>query len=268
VPGFCATAHLGAVRRHGYALTPARYVGTGAPADRDAAPGPGAPADTHEVTRRFARRVETQDAVRQALAALTVPAPERGWVPTRIGAVARVVGGGTPPTCDPDNFGGDVVWMTPKDLAAHAGRYVVRGARSLSAQGLARSSATLLPAGAVLVSSRAPIGLVAIAGRELATNQGIRSLVLDDSQVPEFWYYLLRSSTSLLDAHANGTTFREISGGSLADITVPVPDRERQQHIADLLGALDAEIENNLRVNEALTRLVSASVARILDPAT
>ncbi|MEV0005174.1 N-6 DNA methylase [Micromonospora sp. NPDC050980] len=263
VAGFCGSVNLEVLRQHNHILSPSRYVGMNRVGTDESALAEENQRLMAQVRQRFSERVQAQEGVLKSFADLMRP-EESTWQRVRIGDVAKVVGGGTPPTSDPDNFGGEVPWVTPKDLTAHVGRYISRGARSLSQQGFARSSAKLLPKNALLVSSRAPIGLVALAEDSLATNQGIRSLILDETQVPEFWYYLLRLATSLLDAHANGTTFREISGGSLANISIMVPDQPRQQYIADMLGALDAEIENNLRVNESLARLVSANSSHLL----
>ena len=134
------------------------------------------------------------------------------WRLLRLDQVAKVVGGGTPSTKVASNFGSDVPWVTPKDLSTHEGRYIASGERGLSQQGLDASSAKLMPRGTVLVSSRAPIGLTAIADAPLATNQGCRSLVLDASLVDsEFLYYLMTASTDVLHQHANGTTFQAVS---------------------------------------------------------
>ena len=94
------------------------------------------------------------------------------WREVTIGEIAEVVGGSTPRTSDPDNFDGDIPWLTPKDLAGTHDRYFSRGARNLSQKGLGNCSAKLLPRGAVLLTTRAPIGYVAIAKNPIATNRG------------------------------------------------------------------------------------------------
>ncbi|MGK9625980.1 restriction endonuclease subunit S, partial [Salmonella enterica subsp. enterica] len=91
------------------------------------------------------------------------------WVEKTIGDIATVVGGSTPSTRDPANFDGDIPWLTPKDLAGPHPRYITRGERNLSRLGLERCSAQILPANSVLLSSRAPIGYLAIARNPLAT---------------------------------------------------------------------------------------------------
>lgn len=181
-----------------------------------------------------------------------------GWDWKTVGEVAEVIGGGTPSTKDPANFGGDIPWITPNDLATHQGRYIERGERNITEAGLRFSSARLLPAGTVLLSSRAPIGYVAIAANPVSTNQGFRSLVLRDGNVPEFFYYLMSSSKALLESRANGTTFKEISGSNLKQIRLLVPPVKEQQAIAGVLGALDDKIELNRRMNETLEGIARA----------
>jgi type I restriction enzyme M protein len=257
VDGFARAATIGEVAAHGYVLTPSRYVGTSANASDPNAPE--AVADRVGLVAHARKLLAASDDVHReadfALEELTGALAIDEWNEVRVGDVAKVIGGGTPPSRDEGNFGGDIPWITPKDLTVHQGRYIAGGARSLTQAGLVNSSARLLPVGAVLVSSRAPIGLVAIASRRVATNQGIRSLVLDESQDPVFWYYLLRQSTAALDAHANGSTFREISGGSIAKLTFTVPSLAWQRRLATMLSRLDLVVEHNLEMNSVLGSL-------------
>jgi len=189
-----------------------------------------------------------------------------GWKLYKVSDFAEVVGGGTPSTNDQTNFGEDIPWITPKDLSTHQSRYISRGERSLSAKGLAGSSAKRLPAGTVLVSSRAPIGLTAVALNEVSTNQGCRSLIpkadLADS---EFVYYLMTASTDYLHQHANGTTFMELSGGVFKNLEFMLPPIKDQRRIAEVLGALDDRIDvlrrlQSLLQDEARARLALAFV--------
>ena len=106
-----------------------------------------------------------------------------------IGEIAEIIGGGTPSTKNEDNFGGDIPWITPKDLSDHNEMYISKGERSITKIGLENSSAKLLPANSILFTSRAPIGYVALAKNEITTNQGFKSLVLKDDNDPKFFYY-------------------------------------------------------------------------------
>lgn len=165
------------------------------------------------------------------------------WQHVRIDEIADVVGGGTPKTGEPDYWDGDIGWISPRDLSSHSARYIRRGARSITPRGLNESSARLLPAGTVLVSSRAPIGYVAIAAKPLATNQGFKSLVLGQDCLPEFYYYVMSTMKSAMEAVAGGSTFKEISGRAMKALVVPLPPLDEQRAIAEVLGSLDDRVE-------------------------
>ncbi|MFO3797422.1 MAG: restriction endonuclease subunit S, partial [Anaerolineales bacterium] len=157
------------------------------------------------------------------------------WRQLPIGDIAEIVGGGTPSTTEPTNFDGDIPWITPKDLSGHHFRFISRGERNISDQGLRTSSARILPAGAVLLTTRAPIGYVAIASNPLATNQGFRSLVLRKGFDSEFVYYLLKANGETLKSHASGTTFGELAGSTLKKLRFSFPPLPEQRAIAHIL---------------------------------
>ena len=181
------------------------------------------------------------------------------WVEKTIGDIATVVGGSTPSTRDPANFDGDIPWLTPKDLAGPHPRYITRGERNLSRLGLERCSAQILPANSVLLSSRAPIGYLAIARNPLATNQGFRSLVVKPGYDHEFMYYWLFANVAELERHATGSTFKELSGSALKQIRIRLPSALHEQRaIAHILGTLDDKIELNRRMSETLEAMVRA----------
>ena len=175
-----------------------------------------------------------------------------------LGDVANIVGGGTPSTKDPENYNGDIPWITPRDLSAHNFRYIERGKRSITSNGLSSSSAKMLPENSVLFTSRAPIGYVALAKNEVSTNQGFKSLVLKDGNIPEYFYYLLKHYTPKIESFASGSTFKEVSGGVLKSIEVSVPDVSIQRRIAHILGTLDNKIELNQKMNQTLEKIAKA----------
>ena len=189
---------------------------------------------------------------------------DNGWKLYKVSDFAEVVGGGTPSTGDQTNFGEHIPWITPKDLSTHQSRYISRGERSLSAKGLSGSSAKRLPAGTVLVSSRAPIGLTALAQNDVSTNQGCRSLVLNtDLADSEFVYYLMTASTDYLHQHANGTTFMELSGGVFKTLEFMLPPLEDQRRIAAVLAALDDRIESCVSIARSCEHLLLAHFDRL-----
>ncbi|MDR1309697.1 MAG: restriction endonuclease subunit S [Deltaproteobacteria bacterium] len=165
------------------------------------------------------------------------------WARHRLGDLATIVGGGTPPATDPAFFGGPVPWLTPKDLAGFRGKYVSRGARSLTLEGLRAANARILPKGSVLFTSRAPIGYLAMAANGIATSQGFRSLVPNRGVTAEFLYYLILHKRGLIESIASGSTFREVSASVLGNVEVRIPTSVGEQEaIAGVLGSLDDQM--------------------------
>ena len=176
------------------------------------------------------------------------------WKTCTIGDLGRVVGGATPSTKKAENYdGGTIAWITPKDLAGFSGRFISRGERNITEQGLKSCSTQLMPAHTVLFSSRAPIGYIAIAEQEVCTNQGFKSVVPDEKTDYMFLYYLLKYNKEKIENLGSGTTFKAVSGSTMRGIEVRVPETiEEQQRIASVLSALDDKIEKNTEVNENL----------------
>ena len=176
------------------------------------------------------------------------------WRTCTIGDLGTVVGGATPSTKRVENYdGGTIAWITPKDLAGFSGRFIFCGERCITEQGLKSCSTQLVPAHTVLFSSRAPIGYIAIAGQDVCTNQGFKSVVPNESTDYMFLYYLLKYSKDKIENLGSGTTFKEISGSTMRGIEVFVPEAvEEQRRIASILSVLDDKIEKNIAVNENL----------------
>ena len=181
-------------------------------------------------------------------------APE-GWQIALTEDISQIVGGGTPKTSDNSNFSEDgYPWITPADLNGFSGMYINRGKRSLSAQGLRTSSAVLMPKGTVLMSSRAPIGYLAIAANELCTNQGFKSFICHQGVVPEYVFLWLKFITPFLENMGSGSTFLEISGTRARKIPILLAPTSEQKRIV-------AKVEELLaRVNSAKERLNKVSV--------
>lgn len=170
----------------------------------------------------------------------------KGWITTNLGNVANIYSGATPSTTNPSYWGDAVAWITPDDLSKLKTRYISRGERSLSKEGYDSITTPMLPAGSVLISSRAPIGYVALAGDEVCTNQGFKSLVLKTGHSPHFFYYLAKLLKPAFEAKAGITTFKEISASNMARIKVTIPsNHEQQEKIAKPLSVLDSKIEHN-----------------------
>ena len=181
------------------------------------------------------------------------------WKVMKLSEVATIVGGGTPSSSKSEYFeNGNIPWITPKDLSGYNKRYISKGERNITELGLKNSSAKLLPKNTVLLTSRAPIGYVAIASNEISTNQGFKSLVLNDGHIPEFFYYLLKNNVHILESRATGSTFKEISGQILKDTELSIPTPDIQQKIVDILSPLDDKIELNTQINQTLEQIAQA----------
>lgn len=177
------------------------------------------------------------------------------WKKLKIEDCAEVIGGGTPSTKKKEYWDGDISWITPKDLSNYNNRYISKGSRNISEKGLKYSSARLLPKNSVLLTTRAPIGYLAISKKELATNQGFKSLIMKNGNVPEFFYYLLKNNINKLLQYASGTTFMELNATNLKSIEFYIPEVYEQKRIASILSALDDKIELNNKTNKILEEM-------------
>ena len=173
-----------------------------------------------------------------------------------ISEIGDIISGATPKTTVPDNFGGEIPWLTPADLSGYTGKYISHGARNLTRQGYDSCSTHLMPAGTVLLSSRAPIGYVAISKNEICTNQGFKSIVPKTFVNSEFLYYQLKSLKNTLQNLGSGTTFKELSAKKLATVQVVIPSLEEQKSIVskieELFSRLDASVAELQTAKEKL----------------
>ena len=176
------------------------------------------------------------------------------WKECTISDIGTVIGGATPSTKKSENYdGGQIPWITPKDLSTFSGRYISRGDRNITVVGLKSSSTQLLPTHSVHFSSRAPIGYIAIAQNEVCTNQGFKSVVPNENTDYLFLYYLLKYNKEAIEYMGCGTTFKEVSGNTMKGIHVKVPvSIAEQRKIAGVLDALDTKIEYNAKINKNL----------------
>lgn len=165
----------------------------------------------------------------------------KGWSWARLGDVGFIIGGGTPKTNISEFWAEEdgIPWVTPADLSGYMDKYISKGKRNITELGLNKSSAQLLPKGTVLFSSRAPIGYVAIAENDIATNQGFKSVVPVVEEMQDFLYWVLKYVGDSINSRATGTTFNEISGTQLAMEIIPLPPLQVQKHIAKRIELSD-----------------------------
>lgn len=170
--------------------------------------------------------------------------------------IAEVVSGATPSTNHPEYYDGTVVWATPKDLSEQHNKYFTKGERNITEQGFKSCSASMIPADNILMSSRAPIGLLAINTVPCCTNQGFKSLILDHSKCDvDYMYYYLQYHIKEIEALAGGTTFKEVSKASLEKLEIDLPPLSAQKIIGQILSSLDGKILNNNALSSQLESL-------------
>lgn len=162
----------------------------------------------------------------------------------RLGDVATIFNGGTPDTKNVKFWGGENLWLTPAEMGNLRSRYVSTSIRKLSDAGLAACSAKTLPPGSIILSSRAPIGYVAINRLPMATNQGCKGITPTEDLLCEYLYYFLLASNQLLNDLGTGATFKEISNSRLKEIEIPIPNLEIQKLKVEKLDVISKVIES------------------------
>ncbi len=177
----------------------------------------------------------------------------------KLGDIAQIIGGGTPSTTKEEYWNGEIGWLTPRDLTGYSFKYISKGERNITEEGLKNSSARLMPKGTVLMTSRAPIGYLAVTGDKLCTNQGFKSFIVDEDKINnEYLYYLLRCNIDRIKSLGTGSTFAEVSASILKSFEIEIPDLPNQRQIAQILSSLDDKIELNLQMNQTLEAMAQA----------
>ena len=163
------------------------------------------------------------------------------WPKAALAEVATIVSGATPNTGVAQFWDGGIPWATPRDLSELDKATIARTPRTISESGLRSCAATVLPAGSVLFSSRAPIGHVAINTVPMATNQGFKSFVPKPGKLDAVYlYHWLRAHRPQLEALGNGATFKEVSKAVVSRVEIPLPPIEEQRRISSILDHVDS----------------------------
>lgn len=157
------------------------------------------------------------------------------WPMVRLGDCCDVKSGATPKTDIEKYWDGEIRWATPKDISRHEHPYLFDTSDKITVEGYRSCSTQLLPVGTVLVSSRAPIGLVAIAGVEMCTNQGFKNLVPGPEVYSNYLYHCMKANAARLAALGNGATFKEVSKSIVENFEIPLPPVQEQQRISAIL---------------------------------
>ncbi|EOG1964630.1 restriction endonuclease subunit S [Vibrio cholerae] len=180
-----------------------------------------------------------------------------GWEDGTLEDLGQIVGGSTPSTQDPENFSTDgTPWITPNDLSNNQGnKFISRGSQDISAEGIKSASLKKYPSGTVLLSSRAPIGYMAISRNEVTTNQGFKSFIPNKGYSTEFIYYTVKNSLKAITQYASGSTFKEVSGGTLKTVKVVLPDVTLSDVFTEKAKAIFSQQDNIEKENAQLAKL-------------
>ena len=179
--------------------------------------------------------------------------------------IGEIVGGATPSKKRAEFYcSNGIGWITPRDLSSTSDKFIAHGADDITEEGYASCSTKLLPRGSVLFSSRAPIGYIAIATADVATNQGFKSVVPKDGIGTAFVYcFLVRSKQKIADLGA-GTTFPEISGKTMKSVGLVLPDKESCSELDDYARPILEQQETLERENHKLATLRDALLPKLM----
>jgi type I restriction enzyme S subunit len=196
------------------------------------------------------------------------------WDMQPLKQIFLVLNGSTPKSGEPDYWDGDIPWATPDDLGNLKGDTLLTTRRMITVAGYHSCGTSLAPEGSLVLSTRAPIGYLAIAGVPLCTNQGCRCLVFRREAEKRYYYYLLLTANQELESWGQGSTFRELGRNRLTAILLLLPPLDEQRAIASFLDRETARIDALVATKEHFiellaekrTALISQAVTKGLDP--
>ena len=178
------------------------------------------------------------------------------WAIGTISDLGAVVGGSTPSKAKPEYYTETgIAWITPKDLSVNKSKFISHGENDITELGLKNSSATIMPEGTVLFSSRAPIGYIAVAAGEVTTNQGFKSIVPKPEIGTAFVYYFLKHNLPIIEGMASGSTFKEVSGSTMKGVPAVIPDTDTIARFNDFCSPIFAQQRILEKQNQSLAAL-------------
>lgn len=180
-----------------------------------------------------------------------------GWEVGAVNDLGEIVGGSTPSTQDPSNFDrSGTPWITPKDLSLNTGnKFITKGELCVTTEGIKNASLKIMPPGTILLSSRAPIGYMAIARENTTSNQGFKNIVPTKGYSSEVLYYLVRNLLPVIEQNASGSTFKEISGSVLKAIKLVLPTKALSVKLTTILQPIFAKQDILEQENKKLAEL-------------
>ena len=219
--------------------------------------------DKIEVNNEINKNLEQQAAAYFHHQFIVNAAPS--WKEGTISDLGTVIGGSTPSKSKPEYYTDNgIAWITPKDLSVDKSKFISHGADDITELGLRNSSASIMPAGTVLFSSRAPIGYIAIADGEVTTNQGFKSVVPNGNVGTAFVYYFLKNALPTIENMASGSTFKEISGSAMRTVPAVIPDDGSLQEFSDFCEPLFQQQRTLEAENHSLAALRDSLLPKLM----
>lgn len=187
------------------------------------------------------------------------------WSEGTISDLGTVVGGSTPSKSKPEYYTEHgIAWITPKDLSVNKSKFITHGENDITELGLKNSSASIMPEGTVLFSSRAPIGYIAIAAGEVTTNQGFKSVIPRPSIGTPFVYYFLKNALPTIEGMASGSTFKEVSGSTMKIVPAFIPDDETLARFTEFCSPIFEQQQMLERQNQSLAALRDSLLPKLM----
>lgn len=196
---------------------------------------------------------------------LFVDDADPAWTLGTISDLGTVVGGSTPSKSKPEYYTENgIAWITPKDLSINKAKFISHGENDITELGLKNSSASIMPEGTVLFSSRAPIGYIAIASGEVTTNQGFKSVVPKPEIGTAYVYCFLKHNLPVIEGMASGSTFKEVSGSTMKNVPAVIPDTETLTCFNDFCAPIFAHQRILEEQNQSLAALRDSLLPKLM----
>ena len=219
--------------------------------------------DKIEINKKINDNLEQQ--ARAYFQELFVDNSDPTWTFGTVSDLGAVVGGSTPSKSKPEYYTEDgVAWITPKDLSINKAKFISHGENDITELGLKNSSASIMPEGTVLFSSRAPIGYIAIASGEVTTNQGFKSVVPKPEIGTAYVYYFLKHNLPVIEGMASGSTFKEVSGSTMKNVPAVIPDTETLACFNNFCAPLFAQQRILEEQNQSLATLRDSLLPKLM----
>lgn len=219
----------------------------------------------HTEPERYAELKATAELFPEALVESELGEIPAGWEVGQIGKQVKCMGGGTPPTKNTEFWeDGHIYWTTPKDLSGNSNKILLDTSRKITEAGLNKISSGLLPVNTVLMSSRAPVGYLALAKVPLAINQGYIAMICDQNLSSEYVIQWAEANMDEVKQRAEGTTFSEISKKNFREILVLVPSTQVIKSYSDLVKAYYDQITSLVQECNSLTELRDTLLPKLL----